>query len=155
MAQKQDRLHPSSSSISNSPYQNSDPTLSGPYPSHSLARVPYPASNGHASGSGSVAPTTFSLPPAHPSSNTETEDAAQVLEDLALGGRRPYKSLGINSEVPTRAPAGPTVIQPGAFTSIFVPFSATVPITFDTASLIRALPEQKVAQALVGIYFAE
>jgi hypothetical protein len=31
--------------------------------------------------------------------NTETEDAAQALEDIALG-RRQYHSFGLNSEVP-------------------------------------------------------
>lgn len=154
MTLKQDRLPPASASISPSPYSTADPAHGAHYHPHALVRSAYPASNGSASGT--AAPTSaFSLPPQHPDSTTETEDAAQVLEDLALGGRRPYKSLGINSEVPTRPPAGPTVIQPGAFTSIFVPFSSTVPVSFDSASLMRALPKQNVAQALVGIYFAE
>lgn len=91
----------------------------------------------------------------NPASNTETEDAAQALEDFALGGRRPYGPLGINSEVPARA-MGVGAVQPvaGAFTSIFIP-SAFILRPRELVSLLRALPEQAVSEALVGIFFAE
>lgn len=108
--------------------------------------------------------------------NTETEDAAQALEDLALG-RRQYHSLGLNSEVPGSHARNASVslrthvstaicltclqcVAPGTITSIFLgtpPPKRSVLLGTQSGNdtFLKSLPDKLVSDALVDIFLSE
>ncbi|KAJ7707454.1 hypothetical protein B0H17DRAFT_1191946 [Mycena rosella] len=89
--------------------------------------------------------------------NTETEDAAQALEDIALG-RRQYRSLGINSEVPGSKARNVSFVAPGAFTSIFLgtpsPRRSVLPGS-ENDTFLKSIPEKPVSDTLVRIFLSD
>ncbi|KAJ7851380.1 hypothetical protein B0H13DRAFT_2085670 [Mycena leptocephala] len=88
--------------------------------------------------------------------NTETEDAAQALEDIALG-RRQYHSFGLNSEVPGSHTLSASFVAPGAVTSIFLgtppPKRSVLQGTQSgNDTFLKSLPDKPVSDALVQIF---
>ncbi|KAJ6512704.1 hypothetical protein C8R45DRAFT_325550 [Mycena sanguinolenta] len=93
------------------------------------------------------------------SAHTETEDAAQALEDIALG-RRQYRTFGINSEVPDSHARNPSLAAPGAFTSIFLGTPAPRRSVLqgsqsENDSFLKSLPDKSVSDALVQIFLSD
>ncbi|KAF7336965.1 Zn(2)-C6 fungal-type transcription factor [Mycena venus] len=91
--------------------------------------------------------------------NTETEDAAQALEDIALG-RRQYHFLGLNSEVPDSHARNASFVAPGACTSIFLgtpPPKRSVLQGFQSENdpFLKSLPDKPVSDALVDIFLTD
>ncbi|KAJ7679161.1 hypothetical protein DFH06DRAFT_1165857 [Mycena polygramma] len=92
--------------------------------------------------------------------NTETEEAAQALEDLALG-RRQYLTLGLNAEVPeSHQTRNTSLAVPGAFTSIFMgnhPPKRSVLHGSQSGNdaFLKSLPTKPVSDALVHIFVSE
>ncbi|KAJ7471415.1 hypothetical protein B0H11DRAFT_2039851 [Mycena galericulata] len=91
--------------------------------------------------------------------NTETEDAAQALENIALG-RRQYLSLGLNSEVPGSQNCNASFVAPGAFTSIFLgaapPKRSVLQGTHsENDTFLRSLPDKDVSDTLVHIFLTD
>ncbi|KAJ6561898.1 hypothetical protein B0H19DRAFT_1142964 [Mycena capillaripes] len=90
--------------------------------------------------------------------NTETEDAAQALEDIALG-RRQYHFLGLNSEVPDSHVRNPSFVASGAFTSIFLGSpppkrSVLQGAQSENDTFLKSLPDKPVSDALVQIFLS-
>ncbi|KAJ7757747.1 hypothetical protein DFH07DRAFT_458739 [Mycena maculata] len=91
---------------------------------------------------------------------TETEDAAQALEETALG-RRQYHSLGLNSEVPgSQARNASSLVAPGAFTSIFLgmppPKRSVLQATqSENETFFKSLPDKHVSDTLVQIFLTD
>ncbi|KAF7374386.1 Zn(2)-C6 fungal-type transcription factor [Mycena sanguinolenta] len=93
------------------------------------------------------------------SAHTETEDAAQALEDIALG-RRQYHTFGINSEVPDSHTRNATFVAPGAFTSIFLGTppprrSVLQGSQSENDAFLESLPDKPVSDALVQIFLSD
>ncbi|KAJ7746275.1 hypothetical protein B0H16DRAFT_1556864 [Mycena metata] len=91
--------------------------------------------------------------------NTETEDAAQALEDLALG-RRQYHALGVNSEVPGSHAPNTSFVAPGGFTSIFLATarqkrSVLQGTHSENDTFLKSLPDKLVSDALVEIFLSD
>ncbi|KAF8176694.1 hypothetical protein K438DRAFT_1979054 [Mycena galopus ATCC 62051] len=92
--------------------------------------------------------------------NTETEDAAQALEDIALG-RRQYHSLGLNSEVPDSHTRNASLVALGAFTSIFLGTPPPKRSVLQGGSqsendpFLKSLPDKSVSDALVQIFLSD
>ncbi|KAJ7108067.1 hypothetical protein C8R43DRAFT_189507 [Mycena crocata] len=91
--------------------------------------------------------------------NTDTEDAAQALENIALG-RRQYHSLGLNSEVPGSHALNSSLVTPGAFTSIFLgtpaPRRSVLQGTqTENDTFLKSLPDKSVSDALVHIFLSD
>ncbi|KAJ7487925.1 hypothetical protein FB451DRAFT_1225947 [Mycena latifolia] len=90
---------------------------------------------------------------------TETEDAAQALEDMALG-RRQYHALGLNSEVPGSRAHNTSFVAPGAITSIFL---ETQPpkhaphrgAQSENDTFLKSLPTRLVSDTLVQIFLTD
>ncbi|KAJ7757708.1 hypothetical protein DFH07DRAFT_819074 [Mycena maculata] len=85
---------------------------------------------------------------------TETEDAAQALEETALG-RRQYHSLGLNSEVPgsqTRNPSVSFTIFLGVPSSKRFVLQAT---QSENETFFKNLPDKHVSDTLVQIFLTD
>ncbi|KAJ7301613.1 hypothetical protein DFH08DRAFT_993347 [Mycena albidolilacea] len=91
--------------------------------------------------------------------NTETEEAAQALEDFALG-RRQYHSFGLNSEVPDAHIPNPSLLGLGAFTSIFLGTATPKRSVLqgsqsENEPFLKSLPDKPVSDALVQLFLSD
>ncbi|KAJ7096594.1 hypothetical protein B0H15DRAFT_825680 [Mycena belliarum] len=117
-------------------------------------RVP-PATSSAATSSNSKDPPGYAVN----TSNTDTEDAAQALEDLALG-RRQYQPLGLNSEIPGSRARNLSFVAPGAYTSIFLGAapprrSVLLGAPTENETFFKSLPDKLVSDALVHIFLSD
>ncbi|KAJ7066396.1 hypothetical protein C8F01DRAFT_1123116 [Mycena amicta] len=90
---------------------------------------------------------------------TETEDAAQALEDTALG-RRQYHALGLNSEVPGAPARSASLVALGTFTSIFLAVtsprrSVLLGSQSENDTFLKSVPDKAVSDALVDMFLSE